>query len=95
MNPPITLWQRIQRAGSSLTFSQTFTYYASFIALGMTTASLGPTLLGLATQTGSALNEVSILFTARSFGYLIGSFIGGRLYDRLPGHRTMAAWDGR
>lgn len=91
MNPPLTLWQRIQRAGNSVAFTQTFTYYASFIALGMTTASLGPTLLGLASQTGSALNEVSILFTARSFGYLIGSFVGGRLYDRLPGHRTMGA----
>lgn len=90
MNPPLTTWQRIQRAGSSLPFTQTFTYYTAFIALGMTTASLGPTLLGLSAQTGSPLNEISVLFTARALGYLLGSFVGGRLYDRLPGHRTMA-----
>lgn len=91
MNPPLSLWQRLTRASSPLAMTQTLTYYAAFIALGLTTASLGPTLLGLQAQTGSTLGEISFLFTARAFGYLIGSFIGGRLYDRLPGHRTMAA----
>lgn len=90
MNSLLTFWQRLTRAGSSLAMTQTLTYYAAFIALGLTTASLGPTLLGLQAQTGSTLGEISFLFTARAFGYLIGSFIGGRLYDRLPGHRTMA-----
>lgn len=70
--------------------AQTITYYAAFIALGLTTASLGPTLLGLSEQTGSQLSQISFLFTTRALGYLVGSFIGGRLYDRLPGHRTMA-----
>lgn len=69
---------------------QTLTYYAAFVALGLTTASLGPTLLGLAQQTGSDISQISFLFTARALGYLIGSFTGGRLYDWLPGHRTMA-----
>lgn len=70
--------------------AQTLTYYAAFVALGLTTASLGPTLLGLSEQTGSQLSQISFLFTTRALGYLGGSFIGGRLYDRLPGHRTMA-----
>jgi MFS family permease len=70
--------------------AQTTTYYLAFIALGLTAASLGPTLLGLAGQTGSTLGEISLVFTVRSLGYLTGSFIGGRLFDRLPGHRTMA-----
>jgi len=70
--------------------SQTLTYYAAFIALGLTVASLGPTLLGLAEQTGSLLSQISFLFTTRALGYLGGSFIGGRWYDRLPGHRIMA-----
>lgn len=91
MNPSLSLWQRITRAGSTLAITQTLTYYVAFIALGLTSASLGPTLLGLSEQTGSTLSQISYLFTARAFGYLLGSFIGGRLFDRLPGHRTMAA----
>jgi len=69
----------------------TFGYYAAFIALGLTTASLGPTLQNLADNTHSKLNEVSYLFTARSLGYLIGSLLGGRLYDRIKGHRVAGA----
>lgn len=90
MNPPLPFWQRITQARNNLALEQTFTYYLAFVALGLTTASLGPTLLGLSAQTGSALSQISFLFTARSLGYLMGSFLGGRLFDRLPGHRTMA-----
>ena len=74
---------------SSTKTTQTFAYYAAFIALGLVTASLGPTLPGLAENTGTALSQVSFLFTARAFGYMIGSFTGGRLYDRMPGHPIM------
>jgi FHS family Na+ dependent glucose MFS transporter 1 len=71
--------------------ARTIGYYAGFIALGLTTASLGPTLPGLAEHTGAHLNEISFLFTAKSLGYLVGSLRGGRWYDRLPGHRVQAA----
>ncbi len=91
MNPSTTWRKRAREIGGSGALGQTFTYYAAFIALGLTTASLGPTLLGLSEQTGSELSEISYLFTTRAFGYLGGSFVGGRLYDRLPAHRTMAA----
>ncbi len=67
----------------------TFGYYAAFVALGLTTASLGPTLQNLADNTHSTLSEVSYLFTARSLGYLLGSLLGGRLYDRIKGHRVV------
>jgi MFS transporter, FHS family, Na+ dependent glucose transporter 1 len=70
---------------------QTIAYCAAFIALGLFSASLGPTLIGLARHTGSAIAQVSWLFTARSLGYLLGSLGGGRLYDRLRGHPLMAA----
>jgi FHS family Na+ dependent glucose MFS transporter 1 len=70
--------------------AQTTGYYIAFVALGMVGASLGPTLPGLASQTQSQLAQVSYLFTARAFGYLLGSFAGGRLYDRFRGHRVMA-----
>ncbi|MGC8782540.1 MAG: MFS transporter, partial [Anaerolineae bacterium] len=51
---------------------------------------MGPTLPGLAQHTGSKLSEISFLFTARALGYLLGSLISGRLYDRFPGHRVIA-----
>ncbi len=65
-------------------------YYAAFVALGLGTASLGPTLPGLAEHTQTHLSEISFLFMARSLGYLLGSFLGGRLYDRVPGHPVIA-----
>lgn len=53
-------------------------------------SALGPTLLGLAQQTNSQINEISILFVARSLGFLIGALLAGRLYDRFSGHKIMA-----
>ncbi|MEW5959604.1 MAG: MFS transporter [Chloroflexota bacterium] len=69
--------------------SKTAAYYLAFVALGLTSAALGPTLPDLAENTQTHLREISFLFTARSLGYLIGSFFGGRLYDRQPGHPLM------
>ena len=69
---------------------QTADYYAVFVVLGLASGSLGPTLPGLAEQTGILLGDAGVFFTARSFGYLLGSFQGGRLYDRLRGNRLMA-----
>lgn len=67
----------------------TIGYCAAFVALGLTTASLGPTLTDLATNTGAALAQISFGFTARALGYLLGSFLSGRLYDRRPGNPVM------
>ncbi len=72
-------------------FSYAAAYYIGFVALGLVGAVMGPTLLGLAAHTGSTLGQISFLFTARALGYFGGSLIGGRLYDRLPGHRVMAS----
>ena len=77
-----------ERAGQ---ISKTIGYYAAFVALGLVMASLGPMLPGLAEHTQTRMSEISFLFTARSLGHLLGSFQGGRLYDRVPGHPLMAA----
>ncbi len=69
--------------------AQTGGYYLAFIALGLVTASLGPTLSGLAEHVDASLDEISILFTAGATGYLIGSLLGGRAYDRAPGQVVM------
>jgi len=68
---------------------KTAAYYAAFIILGLTGAVIGPTLPRLAEHTHTQLNQISFLFPASAFGYLLGSILAGRLYDRLPGHRIL------
>jgi FHS family Na+ dependent glucose MFS transporter 1 len=68
----------------------TIAYYLSFIIMGATTAISGPSLPTLATNTSSGVGRISLIFVFGSFGYLIGSYFGGRAYDRIPGHKLMA-----
>ena len=70
---------------------QTIGYFAVFVAIGLETASLGPTLSGLADQTHTQLGAISFLFTTAAVGNMLGSFFGGRLYDRVPGHPLMVS----
>ncbi len=72
------------------TLLQTLTYFAVFVALGLGGVTLGPTLQGLASNTGSTLGQISVVFAARSLGYMIGSFVAGRVYDRRAGHPVIA-----
>jgi FHS family Na+ dependent glucose MFS transporter 1 len=65
-------------------------YFTAFVALGFVQASLGPTLPGLAEHVHAQIGDLSFLFVARAIGYLTGSFLGGRLFDRLRGHPVMA-----
>ncbi len=67
----------------------TFAYYAAFIALGALGAVIGPTLPALAENTHTSLREISSVFALGSLGYLLGTFLGGRVYDRTPGHPVM------
>lgn len=71
-------------------YLNTLAYYLAFILLGLTVAAEGPTLLKLAEHTSSELDQINRLFLFSSFGYTVGSYIGGRFYDRVPGHRFMA-----
>ncbi len=70
--------------------ASTYAYFAAIMALGLMSASLGPTLPGLAEQTGSAISQISFLFLARSTGYMLGSLLGGKALDMLPGHSVLA-----
>ena len=69
---------------------QTISYYAAFIALGLVSASLGPTLRSLADHTHTEISAIGLLFTMRAMGYLGGSVLSGFLYDRFRGHPTMS-----
>jgi FHS family Na+ dependent glucose MFS transporter 1 len=65
--------------------------YLAFIHLGLTAAALGPAMPYLAQSTSSTLGAVSSVFIALYLGYMLGSLLGGRLYDRLPGTRLLSA----
>lgn len=75
----------------NIKIAQTLSYFIAFVALGLAMAALGPTLPGLAAQVRVGTSEISYLFTARSFGFLLGSLFSGKFYDRMRGHNVMAA----
>lgn len=65
-------------------------YFAGFTALGLAYAALGPTLTDLASNVGTDLTRISYVLSARGLGYLVGSLVGGRLYDTVKGNPIMA-----
>jgi len=68
----------------------TIGYFAGFVALGLAYAVLGPTLTDLAANVGTDLTGVAYVLSARGLGYLVGSLVGGRLYDTIKGNPVMA-----
>jgi FHS family Na+ dependent glucose MFS transporter 1 len=70
-------------------FAPTIAYYLSSIIMGAITAASGPSLPTLAENTSSGLQRISLIFVFSSLGYLIGSYFGGRAYDRVSGHKLM------
>src|SRR5262245_34960852 len=68
----------------------TTAYYLAFILLGLTVAVDGPALLKLSEHTSSTLDQISLIFIFGPLGYLVGSYVSGRIYDRVPGHRFMS-----
>jgi len=70
-------------------YSITAAYYITFILLGFTIAAEGATLLQLAENTLSTLDQISLIFFFGSLGYLFGSYASGKIYDRIPGHKYM------
>ena len=68
----------------------TAAYYLSFIMLGLLAAAEGPALPGLAENTSSTLDQISLIFVFGALGYLLGSLLGGNAYDRVPGHRIVS-----
>jgi FHS family Na+ dependent glucose MFS transporter 1 len=85
-------YSNTDRAGLGIAYKNaaTWGYFGAFVLFGLLTAALGPALPSLAEQTSSLLKDISIMFVARSLGYLLGSFFGGPLFDRLAGHRLMS-----
>jgi FHS family Na+ dependent glucose MFS transporter 1 len=61
-------------------------YLLSFLVLGLSVSILGPALSELRDRSGADLGGIGVLFVGQSVGYIIGSFVAGRLYDRFDGH---------
>jgi fucose permease len=76
----------LARLSTAPGFSQTLAYYCLILCLGLNMAVLGPTLPALAAQTHAPLGDMGRLFLAGALGAALGTLLGGRLLDRLPGH---------
>lgn len=70
---------------------QTAAYFAALAAFGAMVASWGPLLPHIAAQTQTDMGSIGMVFSARAIGVFFGSLLGGRIYDRLPGHPLLAA----
>lgn len=68
----------------------TASYCCCYAALGLAAGALGPTIDHLAETTGTDLNSISDTFTARGVGWVLGSVIAGKLYEKFRGHRILA-----
>jgi MFS transporter, FHS family, Na+ dependent glucose transporter 1 len=67
----------------------TLGYYGLFVCLGLSTAVFGPTLLALAAQTQTPLGQMGWLFLVGAVGQTVGTALGGRVFDRVPGHPVL------
>jgi MFS transporter, FHS family, Na+ dependent glucose transporter 1 len=67
----------------------TLLYYWLFICLGLSIGLVGPTLPSLANQTHTPVGDLGAIFTASAVGALLGTLLGGRLFDRVRGHRAL------
>ncbi len=65
------------------------TYYVAFLVMGLIMMTLGSTLTALSKNLNSTLDQLSYGFLFRSLGMFSGSILGGRIFDKLPGHRVL------
>jgi len=72
-------------------WSRTIGYILSMTTFGLIGSSLGPILPDLASQVSVPINTIGLIFTARSGGFLIGSFFSGRIFDRFKSHLYLVA----
>jgi len=68
----------------------TAAYFTAFVGLGLMTGALGPALDVLRERSSTSLGTIAWLFTISASGYLVGSILMGRRYDRSDGHVLMS-----
>lgn len=79
--PAIETQKMFQLRGRTLDVARTAVHYLMFGILGLMMSIPGPTLLDLRHSCGTDSHSVSLIFTARSIGYLVGSLSGGIILD--------------
>lgn len=68
---------------------RTSLYCAMFIAVGAVAGLLGPSLIYLAGLVDVSMAEISIIFSARAVGNILGALLAGRMFDRWQGHHYL------
>ncbi len=66
-----------------------YALYATILIEGLILASIGPLLDALGNQSGSSVDEISILFIASSVGYITGSLLAGTVFSHLRGNAVL------
>ena len=64
-------------------------YFVLFFCSGLDMAVLGPTLPALATQTGSTLGEMGLVFFVGAAGGALGTLVGAWVFDWAPGRLVL------
>lgn len=72
-------------------WQRTLTYCTLFVLCGSVSGMLGPSLIYLADIAHASVSEISILFTARGIGNLLGALLASRMYERFSGHHYLIA----
>ncbi|NLQ17114.1 MFS transporter [Marinomonas sp. M1K-6] len=70
-------------------FPRTALYCAMFLAAGAASGLLGPSLIYLAGLIEASVAEISVVFTARAIGNILGALLAGRMFDRWQGHHYL------
>ena len=66
-------------------------YFLLFLSLGLDLAVVGPTLPALTAQTGSTLGAIGMVFFLSAVGSVLGTLLGGWLFDRVPGRFLLSS----
>lgn len=61
-------------------------YYVLYVYLGLGMGIAGPTLGALARQSGAAPGDMGLYVFSGSLGFLFGTLLSGRLFDRFKAH---------
>lgn len=68
---------------SALKWRATSGYYGLFVCLGLGMGIFGPTIADVSAQVGTPAKVLGVLGLVGSIGYTVGTFLGGRLFDRV------------
>ncbi len=69
---------------------QSAVYFLAILILGFIGLMKSATLPDLAQRAGVNISQITYILTLGSVGFMVGTILGGRFYDRYPGHKLLA-----